>query len=123
MGTDMSHSVEQRLRQYQQDFCKQRRKLFKEIWTLYPKGKAQVLQVVMSGIRLNDGRMALHVRRPPASGTATGNAPQRRSPDAHNVMISLFSERRHSHFTGTPLTRAACPKLETRFEEPVCRSA
>ena len=59
MGADMSHSVEQRLRQYQTDFDENEDASFKEIWTLYPKGKARVLEVVMSGIRLLDGRMAV----------------------------------------------------------------
>ena len=111
MGADMSPSVEQRLRQYQQDFCN-RDVSFSEIWTLYPKGKARVIQVVMSGIRLNDGRMAMlcegrehHEQQPETLRSAEALMHT-------TVMISLFSE------DGTPLyrntaARAACIDLDT----------
>lgn len=115
MGKDMSHSVEQRLRQYQQDFCKHDVS-FAEIWTLYPKGTAQVLQVVMSGIRLNDGRMALLCEGRPHHEQQPETLRSAEALMHTTVMISLFAE------DGTPLyrntaARAACPKLETRFED------
>lgn len=113
MATDMSPSVSQRLEQYQQDFCK-RDVSFSEIWTLYPKGKARVLQVVMSGIELNDGRMAMlcegrdhHEQQPETLRSAEALMHT-------TVMISLFTK------DGTPLyrntaARAACVDLDTNF--------
>lgn len=113
MGIDMSPSVRQRLEQYQQDFCK-RDVSFSEIWTLYPKGKARVLQVVMSGIRLNDGRMAMlcegrehHEQQPETLRSAEALLHT-------TVMISLFAK------DGTPLyrntaARAACVDPDTNF--------
>lgn len=115
MGADMSHSVEQRLRQYQQDFC-ERDVSFSEIWTLYPQGKAKAVQVVMSGIRLNDGRMALfcegrehHEQQPETLRSAEALMHT-------TVMISLFTK------SGLPLyrntaSRASCVTLETPFHD------
>ncbi|WP_420412107.1 putative bifunctional diguanylate cyclase/phosphodiesterase [Roseibium sp.] len=113
MGADMSHSVEQRLNQYRQDF-NQRDVSFSEIWTLYPKGKARVLQVTLSGIRLNDGRMAMlaeardhHEQQPETLRSAEALMHT-------TVMISLFA------MGGSPLyrntaARAACVDPDTNF--------
>ncbi|WP_428674680.1 putative bifunctional diguanylate cyclase/phosphodiesterase [Roseibium sp.] len=114
MAADMSHSVEQRLRQYQQDFCKQDVS-FSEMWTLYPQGEAKVLQVIMSGIRLTDGRMALlcegrphHEQQPETlrSSEALMHTP---------VMISLFSRDGRPLYRNTA-ARATCLSLDTTFE-------
>jgi diguanylate cyclase (GGDEF)-like protein len=115
MASDMSHSVDQRLRQYQQDFCKHDVS-FSEIWTLYPKGKAQVLQVVMSGIRLKDGRMALLSEGRPHHEQQPETLRSAEALMHTTVMISLFSE------DGTPLyrntaSRAARPDPEAVFED------
>ncbi|WP_415713941.1 putative bifunctional diguanylate cyclase/phosphodiesterase [Roseibium sp.] len=116
MGADMSHSVEQRLRQYQTDFGQNEDASFKEIWTLYPKGKARVLQVVMSGIRLLDGRMAL---------LCEGRDHQEQEPDTlrsvealmhTTVMISLFSRDGKALYRNTA-SRGARVSKETNFEE------
>jgi diguanylate cyclase (GGDEF)-like protein len=115
MGADMSHSVEQRLRQYQTDFTKHD-VAFSETWTLYPKGKARVLQVTMSGIRLRDGRMAL---------LCEGRDHQEQQPDTlrsvealmhTTVMISLFSKDGNPLYRNTA-SRAARVSLDTSFEE------
>lgn len=58
LSKDMSVSVAQRLRQYQEDFEKQNA-TFSELWTLYPKGEPKTLRVVYSGIRFRDGRMGM----------------------------------------------------------------
>ncbi|WP_299810573.1 EAL domain-containing protein [uncultured Roseibium sp.] len=113
LATDMSPAVEERLRQYQQDFCRHDVS-FSEIWTLYPRGKPKVLQLNMSGIRLIDGRMALlceardhHEQQPETLRSAEALMHT-------TVMISLFST------DGTPLyrntaARAACQSLGTPF--------
>ncbi|NNC27345.1 diguanylate phosphodiesterase, partial [Salinisphaera sp. USBA-960] len=106
MGSDMSHSVEQRLRQYQQDFTKHDVS-FSEIWTLYPNGKAQVLQVVMSGIRLNDGRMALLCEGRPHHEQQPETLRSAEALMHTTVMISLFSEDGQPLYRNTA-ARAAC---------------
>ncbi|WP_297584657.1 bifunctional diguanylate cyclase/phosphodiesterase [Roseibium sp.] len=115
LGADMSPSVEKRLRQYRHDFWN-RDVSFSEIWTLYPKGTPKVLQMVMSGLRLKDGRMALlcearehHEQQPETLRSAEALLHT-------TVMISLFT------MDGLPLyrntaARAACVSLATRFEE------
>ncbi|MEE4011123.1 EAL domain-containing protein [Roseibium sp. FZY0029] len=110
MGSDMSHSVQQRLRQYQQDFTKHDVS-FSEIWTLYPKGKAQVLQVVMSGIRLNDGRMALLCEGRPHHEQQPETLRSAEALMHTTVMISLFSEDGHPLYRNTA-ARAASTDLE-----------
>lgn len=110
MGSDMSHSVEQRLRQYQQDFTKHDVS-FSEIWTLYPKGKAEVLQVVMSGIRLNDGRMALLCEGRPHHEQQPETLRSAEALMHTTVMISLFSEDGHPLYRNTA-ARAASTDLE-----------
>ncbi|MES0880341.1 putative bifunctional diguanylate cyclase/phosphodiesterase [Roseibium sp. SCP14] len=113
LSADMSPSVEKRLRQYQQDFCKQDVS-FSEIWTLYPKGKPKVLQIVMSGIRLTDGRMALlceardhHEQEPETLRSAEALL--------HTaVMISLFSKDGKPLYRNTA-ARAACGSQELHF--------
>ncbi|MGS4986953.1 putative bifunctional diguanylate cyclase/phosphodiesterase [Roseibium sp. RP-7] len=109
MGSDMSHSVEQRLRQYQQDFTKHDVS-FSEIWTLYPNGKAQVLQVVMSGIRLNDGRMALLCEGRPHHEQQPETLRSAEALMHTTVMISLFSEDGQPLYRNTA-ARAACTDL------------
>lgn len=115
MGTDMSHSVDQRLRQYQQDFCKHDVS-FSEIWTLYPKGKAQVLQVVMSGIRLKDGRMALLSEGRPHHEQQPETLRSAEALMHTSVMISLFSEDGEPLYRNTA-SRASCSAPEAAFED------
>ncbi len=115
LGADMSPAVEQRLRQYQQDFCTSDVS-FSEIWTLYPKGKPKVLQIAMSGIRLRDGRMALlcegrehHEQQPETLRSAEALLHT-------TVMISLFSKEGMPLYRNTA-SRAAALTLETPFLE------
>jgi len=53
----MTETVSKRLFQYKTDFLRDEHKQFREIWTLYPNGEPQTVEVVYSGIRLDDGRM------------------------------------------------------------------
>ena len=53
----MTETVSNRLFQYKTDFLRDEDKQFREIWTLYPNGEPQTVEVVYSGIRLDDGRM------------------------------------------------------------------
>lgn len=58
MGSEMSRSIAQRLRQYQEDFVVSDAVFF-ENWSLYPKGRPVTLSVAHRGIVLQDGRMAM----------------------------------------------------------------
>lgn len=58
MGADMSPAVAARLKQYQEDFIA-RDASFSEVWTIYPQGEPRAVDVVFSGVRLEDGRMAM----------------------------------------------------------------
>ena len=120
LAADMSPAVEQRLRQYQQDFCKSDVS-FSEIWTLYPKGKPKVLQIEMSGVRLRDGRMAL---------LCEGRAHHEQQPETlrsaeallhTTVMISLFSRDGSPLYRNTA-SRAASMTLETPFLDQFVRA-
>jgi len=115
MGADMSHSVDQRLRQYQQDFSRHDVS-FSEIWTLYPKGTAQVLQVVMSGIRLKDGRMALLCEGRPHHEQQPETLRSAEALMHTTVMISLFAEDGRPLYRNTA-SRATCCALDTTFED------
>lgn len=113
LGADMSHSVDKRLAQYQQDFSKDDVS-FSEIWTLYPNGKARVLQVIMRGIRLIDGRMAMlceardhHAQQPETLRSAEALLHT-------TVMISLFAKDGSPLYRNTA-SRAACVAPENNF--------
>ena len=58
LSIDMSRSVEQRLKQYQEDFIRYGA-TFREAWTIYPKGQPRMLRLAYRGYRLSDGRMAM----------------------------------------------------------------
>ena len=88
MGNEMSPTVAQRLKQYQRDF--ETGASFTELWTLYPNGEPSTTRCIFSGIRLDDGRMAMFCQgieeRPDAPETL-------RSAQAllhTTVMISLY---------------------------------
>jgi len=58
-STDMSQTVEKRLKQYQTDFSRDNNIQFRENWTLYPNGEPQTVEIIYSAYRLDDGRMAM----------------------------------------------------------------
>jgi signal transduction histidine kinase/CheY-like chemotaxis protein len=89
LSIDMSRSVEQRLKQYQEDFISHDA-TFREAWTIYPKGQPRMLRLAYRGYRLPDGRMAML-----CEGTEEINATPEamRSVEAllhTSVVISLF---------------------------------
>lgn len=57
MSWDTSFTVRSRLEQYRQDF--EKGLSFTEVWTLYPKGTPKTVRCIFSGVRLDDGRMAM----------------------------------------------------------------
>ncbi len=120
MSRDMSVSVAQRLKQYQEDFVASNAS-FTEVWTLYPEGVPATMDVMFKGFQLDDGRMGMLCEaRTHRSDTAEGL----RSSEAllhTSVMISLYDG------AGTPLyrnpaARALQPErglqLKQRFVKP-----
>lgn len=92
LGKDMSESVARRLRQYQLDFASSDAR-FSELWTLYPRGIPRTMRVMFSGIRLDDGRVAMLCE---ALGEQQADPETLRSAEAllHTpVMITLYDQR------------------------------
>lgn len=90
-ATDMSPTVEKRLKQYQSDF-EFSDTTFTELWTLYPNNEPKGVMVIFRGYRLNDGRMAMQCE---ALGDTDTQPQNLRSAEAllhTDVMITLFSK-------------------------------
>ena len=91
MAADMSMSVSQRLKQYQEDFAKLNSS-YSEVWTLYPEGKPKTLDVVFRGYRFADGRIGMLCE---ATSQRSETPEGLRSTEAllhTSVMISLYDE-------------------------------
>ncbi len=91
MKADMSVSVSQRLRQYQEDF-EQGDAAFTELWTLYPNGKPATLRVIYKGYRLDDGRMAMLCEASPELGETPETLRSAEALLHTTVMISLYAD-------------------------------
>ncbi|MGI9451238.1 MAG: putative bifunctional diguanylate cyclase/phosphodiesterase [Geminicoccaceae bacterium] len=92
MSKDISLTVKSRLEQYRQDFEKGHS--FTEYWTLYPKGAPKTVRCIFSGVRLDDGRMAMFNQGLETLDIAE-SADKLRSIQAllhTSVMISLFDQ-------------------------------
>lgn len=83
MGADMSPAVHRRLQQYLVDFL-ECDAVFTEQWTLYPDGNPISLNVRYSGIRLDDGRVAM---------LCEGSETQKNTPEAIRGRDALM----HTH--------------------------
>lgn len=89
---DISSTVSEKLRQYQQDFAKQGA-VFRELWTLYPNRIPVSVNVFMQGFRLPDGRMGMLCK---ALGTEVQSPENLRSAEAlmhTDVMIGLITPK------------------------------
>lgn len=89
---DMSSTVSEKLRQYQQDFAEQGA-VFRELWTLYPNRIPVSVNVFMQGFRLPDGRMGMLCE---ALGTEVQTPENLRSAEAlmhTDVMIGLVTPK------------------------------
>jgi signal transduction histidine kinase len=110
LGSDMSPSVADRLRQYREDF-ERRDATFSEVWTLYPHGQPRTLHVIYSGVRLIDSRMALFCE----GISAFNETPETlRSAEAllhTSVMITLYD------LAGAPLYRNPAARSVAPLEE------
>ncbi len=120
LSADMSPSVEQRLKQYREDFVAHDA-TFSELWTLYPNGVPVAMQVVYRGFRLEDGRMAMFCEATEAEAMEPETL---RSADAllhTSAMISLFDADGEQLYRN-PAARIAyggAPRtLDYQFAEP-----
>jgi len=90
LSIGMSKMVENRLRQYQSDFL-ERDARFVETWTLHPNGTPVTVDVVYTGFKLPDGRMAMMCE---TLGAAAETPETLRSAEAllhTDVVIALFT--------------------------------
>ena len=104
----MTETVSNRLFQYKTDFLRDEDKQFREIWTLYPNGEPQTVEVVYSGIRLDDGRMAMFCE---AVSVDSFDTDALRSAEAllhTSVMITLYTA------SGDPLYRNPAARSAVR---------
>lgn len=107
---DMSPAIATRLHQYQTDF-EQRAARFEDTWTIYPHGQPRSLRVMISGVRLDDGRMGMFCE----AAASFDEAPQSlRSAEAllhTSVMITLYDADGVPLYRN-PAARAAVPAAE-----------
>ncbi|UTH72676.1 bifunctional diguanylate cyclase/phosphodiesterase [Chromobacterium sp. IIBBL 290-4] len=114
MSIDMSVSVSQRLKQYQQDFERDNAR-FVESWTLYPNGAPCALKVVFSGMRVDGGMMMLCE----AQSRVTADSATLRSAEAlmHTSMsIALYDEAGVSLYRN-PAARAQVANVTETWRE------
>ena len=90
-ASDMSVTVEKRLKQCQADFERNDSK-FTELWTLYPNGEPKGLMVMFSGFRLADGRMGMQCETVADADSMPQNLRSAEALVHTDVMITLFSK-------------------------------
>ncbi len=108
MASDMSVSVAQRLKQYQEDFTKSDVS-YAEVWTLYPDGNPVTLDVHFKGYHFSDGRIgmlceAMSQRSETPDGLRSAEALLHTS-----VMISLYDQNGNVLYSN-PAARASLPE-------------
>ncbi|MEO0945089.1 MAG: EAL domain-containing protein [Pseudomonadota bacterium] len=119
LGKDMSTSVAERLKQYQNDFIASDA-TFNEMWTLYPDNVPTSVMVNYSGYPLQNGQMAMLCE---ATGYADDQPENLRSAEAllhTDVMITLFNLDGKPLYMN-PAARKAAPAgvtLGSMFADP-----
>lgn len=115
LAVGMSTTVARRLRQYQSDFV-ERDARFNEFWTIYPHGEPITVNVVYTGFRMPDGRMAMMCE---ATGEATETPETLRSTEAllhTDVVIALFSVEGRPLYKN-PAARNMLSGVDSAFED------
>lgn len=115
LSIGMSKMVENRLQQFQSDFV-ERDARFVETWTLHPNGTPVTLDVVYTGFRLPDGRMAMMCE---TLGAPAERPETLRSAEAllhTDVVIALFTSNGDPLYQNTA-ARAVFDSTDTRFKE------
>ena len=115
MGKDMSASVAGRLLQYQQDFISSDT-FFSENWSIYPRGVPITLQVVHSGIRLSDGRMAMLCEGLEEQAVDVETLRCAEALLHTSVMITLFTREGKALYRN-PAAREIVPDISETFAE------
>ncbi len=59
MRINMTPPMAERLDRYKDDFTRDENVQFREVWTLYPNGTPQTIEIVFSSMLLDDGRMGM----------------------------------------------------------------
>ncbi len=121
MSEDMSISVAQRLKQYQEDFITSNAS-FAEVWTLYPAGVPTTLDVAFKGFRFEDGRVGMWCE---AKSQRTDTPEGLRSSEAllhTSVIISLYDGDGCALYCN-PAARALQPEGELRLKERFVKAA
>jgi PAS domain-containing protein len=120
---DMSSTVSEKLRQYQQDFAEQGA-VFRELWTLYPNRIPVSINVFMQGFRLPDGRMGMLCE---ALGAEVQTPENLRSAEAlmhTDVMIGLVTPKGRILYRNPAARRfwpADATHLQDLFVDDWCR--
>ncbi len=121
MSEDMSISVAQRLKQYQEDFITSNA-AFTEVWTLYPAGVPTTLDVAFKGFTFEDGRVGMWCE---AKAQRMDTPEGLRSSEAllhTSVIISLY-DADGSALYRNPAARALQPEGEVRLKERFVKDA
>ena len=121
MSNDMSVSVAERLKQYQEDFIASNA-AFSEVWTLYPGGVPTTLDVAFKGFRFDDGRMGMLCE---AKAQRIDTPEGARSSEAllhTSVMISLYDCDGNPLYRN-PAARASLPQGLLRLKDCFVKEA
>ena len=121
MSSDMSISVAQRLKQYQEDFIASNAS-FSEVWTLYPAGVPTTLDVRFKGFQFEDGRTGMLCE---AKAQRVDTPEGLRSSEAllhTSVMISLYDSEGGPLYRN-PAARAMQPEREACLSDRFVRDA
>lgn len=116
MSSDMSLSVAQRLRQYQEDFSRSESTSYKEVWTLYPGGRPKNLEVSFRGYYFEDGRVGMLCE---ATSRRSETPDGIRSTEAllhTSVMISLY-DKLGAPLYQNPAARALQPEMAPPLQD------
>lgn len=108
LSKDMTQTVALRLQQYQQDFLRDEKSQFREHWTLYPNGKPQPVEVLLSAFRLHDGRMSMLCEAQGMQGLDNDTLRSSQALLHTSVMITLYSAK------GEPLYRNPAARAAVR---------
>lgn len=122
MGKDMTETVANRLRQYQSDFELDESCQFHEVWTLFPNGVPHTVDVVFTGIRLDDDRMAMFCE---ADTREALDAEALRSAEAllhTSVMITLYTANGEPLYRN-PAARSSARNADETLDEHFVNSA
>lgn len=113
LSVGMSRMVENRLRQYQNDFL-ERDARFAETWTLHPNDIPVTVDVIYTGFRMPDGRMAMMCE---TLGAAAETPETLRSAEAllhTDVVIALFTSKGDPLYQN-PAARSIFSSANTRL--------